>query len=210
MRVAGLLTLAFSLGAGCDRRPAPPPNTWNLPAPPIGSGTQPQSANASSASPSPDLAQRCVVPLPSQPPPIPQPAARCPLDPIFGGRTLALDYVSFPDALGAPSLHVELAKTPSQQERGLMYRTSMPEDRGMLFAFPSSSIHKFWMHNTCIPLDMMFIADDGFITGIVESAPTLDDGERSIACPVSYVLEVNAGWARRHGVAPGQRVKLPP
>lgn len=91
-----------------------------------------------------------------------------------------------------------------------MFRTRMPEGEGMLFAFDRPSVHHFWMHNTCIPLDLMFIAEDGFITGIVESAPTLDDSSRSIPCPVSYVLEVNAGFARRHGIKPGQTIKLPP
>ena len=58
-------------------------------------------------------------------------------------------------------------------------------------------------------IDMMFITSKGFIAGIVESAPPLNDDGRGIPCPVSYVLEVNAGWSRRHGVGPGQTVRLP-
>ena len=108
-------------------------------------------------------------------------------------------------------LHVEIAETPSTQERGLMYRTSMPPNDGMLFAFSGDPrVHTFWMHNTCIPLDMLFISQDGFIAGILENVPTLNDAPRSIPCPVSYVLETNAGWTRKHKVFAGQRVSLPP
>jgi uncharacterized membrane protein (UPF0127 family) len=57
---------------------------------------------------------------------------------------------------------------------------------------------------------MLFVDDDGTIVGIVESAPVLDDGERRVDCPSRYVLEVNAGWVRRHNVKPGQRLVLPP
>ena len=91
-----------------------------------------------------------------------------------------------------------------------MYRTSMAEDRGMLFDLGTRENHQFWMHNTCIPLDLLYLDNDGFIVGIVENAPTLDDEPRGVACPSSYVLEVNAGWARRHGIRAGQSVTLPP
>ncbi|HKQ71557.1 MAG TPA: DUF192 domain-containing protein [Polyangiaceae bacterium] len=117
-------------------------------------------------------------------------------------------HVSFPQSKDAPVLEVELMLTERHQERGLMYRKSLDDAKGMLFAWNTPSVHTFWMHNTCIPLDMLFIDHDGFVTGIVENAPTLDDNGRSIDCPVNYVLEVNAGWSRRHGVTPGQRVKI--
>ena len=91
-----------------------------------------------------------------------------------------------------------------------MFRTTMPSDQGMLFSFAGPPrVHTFWMHNTCIPLDMLFITNDGFISGILENVPTLNDAPRSVHCPVSYVLETNAGWTRRHGVFAGQRVLLP-
>jgi uncharacterized protein len=117
-------------------------------------------------------------------------------------------HVRFPESKEAPKLEVELMRTEPQQERGLMYRKSLADDRGMLFAWDRPSIHTFWMHNTCIPLDMLFIDDQGFIAGIVENAPTLNDDPRSVDCPASYVLEVNAGWSRKHGVKPGQRVEM--
>jgi hypothetical protein len=117
-------------------------------------------------------------------------------------------HVGFPDAAKAPLLEVELMLTPQTQERGLMYRRRLADDRGMLFVFGTPAPRTFWMHNTCIALDMLFIDVEGWIAGIVENAPTLDDGPRTIGCPVGFVLEVNAGWSRRYGVVPGQRLDI--
>lgn len=89
-----------------------------------------------------------------------------------------------------------------------MYATALGENAGMLFSWPDEAIRSFWMHNTCIPLDMLFIAADGTISGILEQVPPMNDEPRSIRCPTQHVLEVNAGWARRHGVEPGQRVVI--
>jgi uncharacterized membrane protein (UPF0127 family) len=93
--------------------------------------------------------------------------------------------------------------------RGLMYRKSLAEDRGMLFDLQVRDDHKFWMHNTCIPLDLLYIDEDGLVVGLVENAPTLNDEARGVGCPSLYVLEVNAGWARRRGVKAGQHVTIP-
>jgi uncharacterized membrane protein (UPF0127 family) len=119
--------------------------------------------------------------------------------------------VSFPDASPggvAPSVTVEVADSGDARQRGLMMRKSMPESRGMIFVFEERRDHSFWMHNTCIPLDMMFIDKDGFITGIEENVPTMNDNTYSSGCPSTYVLEVNAGWSRKHGVTPGQRAQI--
>jgi hypothetical protein len=91
-----------------------------------------------------------------------------------------------------------------------MYRKSMPEDHGMLFDLRVRDEHPFWMHNTCIPLDLIHIDDDGVIVGILENAPTLNDVSRTVGCASRYVLEVNAGWSRRHGVKAGQHMSIPP
>jgi hypothetical protein len=107
-----------------------------------------------------------------------------------------------------PRVIAEIARTEAETSRGLMYRTSMPEDEGMIFAMDRRD-HVFWMRNTCIPLDMLFIDEDGTIVGIEENVPVLNDAERSVGCLSTHVLEVNAGWSRRHGVKAGQRVKLP-
>jgi uncharacterized membrane protein (UPF0127 family) len=134
-------------------------------------------------------------------------ALHCPTDPDGPGE-LARGYVEFTDAPGSPRLNVELARTEAEKERGLMYRTQMPEAQGMLFSWNSQEPRTFWMHNTCIPLDMMFIARDGTITGILEQVPTLNDEPRGVPCAAAYVLEVNAGWSRSHGVKPGTVVHV--
>jgi hypothetical protein len=105
------------------------------------------------------------------------------------------------------SVVVEVARTPDDLARGLMHRTSLAEDAGMLFVFPESDEHTFWMRNTLIPLDMIFIGEDLTVVGIVENAEPLTLEPRS-AGPSRYVLEVVGGWAARHGIAAGDRVLL--
>jgi uncharacterized protein len=156
---------------------------------------------------------RCITRLPAAAPPIPSaaPAAKCPPDPEAASPPkMASAEVSFPEATsGAFKIDVELAKNPHDVERGLMYRRTMSDERGMLFTLDGRREHTFWMHNTCLPLDMMFIDDDGVIVGIVEGAAPLSDTTRSVGCPSVFVLEVNAGWTRKRGVAPGQKVAIP-
>jgi uncharacterized membrane protein (UPF0127 family) len=103
------------------------------------------------------------------------------------------------------SVTVEVARTPEELARGLMYRNALAEDAGMLFVFPATDEHSFWMKNTYIPLDMIFIAEDRTVVGIVANVEPLTLEARS-AGPSRYVLEVNGGWAARHGVGPGDRV----
>jgi hypothetical protein len=164
-------------------------------------------------------AGRCVLATPAlAPPPVaPGPAAGCPADPEANGFITSHPPVARVVLAGtgqpsAPSVSVEAEVVSTQHDtmRGLMFRKSMGEDHGMLFDLGTREDHKFWMHNTCIPLDLLYIDDDGLIVGIVENAPTLNDESRGVGCPSSFVLEVNAGWARRHGVKAGQRVTLPP
>jgi uncharacterized protein len=106
------------------------------------------------------------------------------------------------------SVRLEIANTSASRERGLMYRTSLPEDGGMLFVFPEQSEQSFWMKNTLIPLDMLFIDRDGRIVGIHPDAVPLSVAPISVGKPSTYVLEVNGGWAARHGVRPGDTVEL--
>lgn len=118
--------------------------------------------------------------------------------------------VAFPDAPGAPSVTVELAATDRERARGLMYRTRMAKNAGMLF-LPDGppKVQTFWMKNTCIALDMLFIDESGVIVGILENVPPMNTKPRSVRVPSSYVLEVNAGWTASSGVRSGQRTTLP-
>jgi len=116
--------------------------------------------------------------------------------------------VHFEDAPGKPSVRAELALTEAQRARGLMYRTTLAEGESMLFVFDEEAPRTFWMHNTCIPLDMLFIDAEGFVAGILEQVPVLNDLPRAVPCPAKYVLETPAGFCRHHGVAPGQRITI--
>lgn len=103
----------------------------------------------------------------------------------------------------------EYARTPEETERGLMFRTHLGDESGMLFDLRERAEHNFWMRNTCIPLDMIFIDDDSTIVGVYEWAVPLTETSRGVGCPSRYVLEVPGGWARAHGVQPGKKVTLP-
>jgi uncharacterized protein len=104
---------------------------------------------------------------------------------------------------------VELALTPEQMSQGLMFRRSMPADAGMLFDYRSVQPVSFWMRNTYIPLDMIFILPDGKIAGIHERAVPLDERPISSPVPVRAVLEVNGGTVTRLGIRAGDRVVHP-
>lgn len=106
-------------------------------------------------------------------------------------------------------VQVELALTPEQHERGLMYRQNLPADSGMLFIFPDTEIRSFWMKNTPLPLDMIFVDDDNEIVGIVENTVPFSTNNRTIPRPARYVLEVNGGFAAQHGIKAGQTVDIP-
>jgi uncharacterized membrane protein (UPF0127 family) len=101
---------------------------------------------------------------------------------------------------------VELALTPEEQARGLMFRRELPEGQGMLFDFGDDGLREFWMKNTYIPLDMIFIRGDGRIAKIAEHTVPLSEARVSSDRPVRAVLEVIAGTTRKMGIVPGDRV----
>ncbi len=172
--------------------------------------TASESANGAQIAPnSPREANRaaCVVPMSDQPLPQASPAATCPAAPE-PPVTLVRGQITFDEAPSRPTLQVELARSDETRQRGLMYRTRLGSEEGMLFSWDSEAPRTFWMHNTCVPLDMLFIAKDGTISGILEQVPVLNEEPRGIACPVAHVLEVNAGWVRGHHVTPGQHLTI--
>lgn len=110
-------------------------------------------------------------------------------------------------ASGPVAVRVEVARTPDEQRRGLMHRHELAPDAGMVFVFAREERHPFWMENTFLPLDLVFIGEDGVVRAIVERAPLgreADDG----GADARYVLEVNRGWSRAHGVKPGAKVRF--
>jgi len=104
---------------------------------------------------------------------------------------------------------IEVAETPDQLHQGLMFRDSMAEDAGMLFLLEKEDIASFWMRNTFLPLDMLFIARNGRITDIHRNAAPGATAIISSTVPVVAVLEVNAGITARLGIHTGDRVIHP-
>ena len=203
-----MLTLVAALAAECTRAP-----TEDFPSRSVSTPPAPAASSAVLGPMTAPNAGRCMLPTPSQAlAALPAgPAPGCPVDPEGGPPKVPVVHVAFPEGSppGPTVVDSELVSSPHDTERGLMYRKSMPEDRGMLFNLQPREEHPFWMHNTCIPLDLIYADEDGFIVGILESAPTLNDAPRTVGCPSRYVLEVNAGWSRRHGVKAGQHMTIP-
>jgi uncharacterized membrane protein (UPF0127 family) len=105
-------------------------------------------------------------------------------------------------------VRVELARTDSERERGLMYRKFVETDAGMLFLFPRPAPLSFWMRNTLIPLDMIFIDQSRHILGIVENAEPKTETARHVDGDSQYVLEIAGGLSHRWGVHAGSSVEF--
>jgi uncharacterized membrane protein (UPF0127 family) len=103
---------------------------------------------------------------------------------------------------------VEVAVTPAEHARGLMYRSHLDTDAGMLFVFEEPAVQRFWMKNTLIPLDMIFISSDLHIAGVVENAAPETETERMVPFRSQYVLEIGGGLASRLGIRAGEPVEL--
>jgi uncharacterized membrane protein (UPF0127 family) len=114
--------------------------------------------------------------------------------------------VLHPEGRDPVTVRVEVADTPESRRLGLMYRTHLDEDQGMIFFFERDADHGFWMKNTPLSLDMIFISAEGRIVGIAaDTRPFSLESVRGGA-PARAVLEVRSGFARRHGLKPGDRV----
>jgi uncharacterized protein len=104
------------------------------------------------------------------------------------------------------SLYAEVADTPQASENGLMFRDSLPDDRGMLFIFEQPKTASFWMRNTKIPLSIAYVDSTGKILEIESMKPLDETVVPSVSDQVAYALEVNQGWFARHGIAPGAKI----
>ncbi len=102
----------------------------------------------------------------------------------------------------------EVASTNDARTRGLMWRYALPEGTGMLFIFPRQRPLSFWMRNTLIPLDMVFIDADGAVVSIIENAEPRTLTARPATGPATYVLEVPGGWTKTNGVKAGSKVRF--
>ena len=109
---------------------------------------------------------------------------------------------------GTHRLAVEIADTSTLRTRGLMWRSEVPDGTGMLFIFPNEVVQSFWMRNTLIPLDILFVDRTGKVVGVVQWAEPKTLTSRTVGKPSMYVLEVPGGWASRNSVQAGARVDL--
>ena len=107
---------------------------------------------------------------------------------------------------GRFEFQVELAATPADRARGLMFRESLADDHGMLFDFGKAQPVSIWMRNTYIPLDVLFIRADGSISRIARNAEPLSDATIPSGEPVSAVLELRGGLTSEHGIDVGDQV----
>jgi hypothetical protein len=103
-------------------------------------------------------------------------------------------------------IDIQIAQTDFDRELGLMYRKSMEENQGMLFIFPNETIQTFWMRNTFIPLDMIFINADKEIVTIRNADKTLSDQTYASTAPAQYVLEVKLGYCKKFGIKVGDKI----
>ena len=106
---------------------------------------------------------------------------------------------------GMHNIRAELALTPDQRQKGLMYRRDLGTHEGMLFVFPTASQQCFWMKNTLIPLTAAFVADDGTIVNLEDMQPQTTQSHCS-SKPVRFVLEMNQGWFVKKGLKAGGKL----
>jgi uncharacterized protein len=149
-------------------------------------------------------------PKAAAPPPVQRPAKVTDVTAEdFAAPSLPKARVTLTDAFGFKhAVDAEVAATRDARTRGLMWRSSLPEGTGMLFIFPAEEELNFWMKNTLIPLDLVFISKDRVIVGIVERAEPRTLSPRGPGRPATYVLEVPGGWAAKVGLKPGLKVQL--
>jgi hypothetical protein len=110
---------------------------------------------------------------------------------------------------GMHNIRAEVALTPEQRQKGLMFRRDLGSHEGMLFVFEQPSPQCFWMKNTPTPLTIAFIADDGSIVNLADMKP-FDETSHCSARPVRFVLEMNQGWFAKRGIKPGFKLAGPP
>jgi uncharacterized membrane protein (UPF0127 family) len=113
-----------------------------------------------------------------------------------------------PDGKARATVTVEVMDTESQREVGLMFRKHLDDRAGMLFVFKDAARRNFWMHNTVIPLDMIFADSGGRVIGIVANAEPFSDKSLGVKGASQYVLEVNGGFCAKKGIKAGDRFKF--
>jgi uncharacterized membrane protein (UPF0127 family) len=118
--------------------------------------------------------------------------------------------LTFTDSLGnqKAKLNIQIANTTYDRELGLMFRKHMEPDNGMLFIFPVEEPQSFWMENTFIPLDMIFVNHNKKIVTIHRDTKILSEQSYPSTAPAIYVIEVNAGYCLKHNIEEGDKIEF--
>lgn len=119
-------------------------------------------------------------------------------------HTLGVSFEN-PDGSRSPQIDAEVVRTPSSRSMGLMYRRELAPEAGMFFIFPESAKRSFWMKNTYVELDIIYLDDEYRVVSISERAVPLSTSPRPSEGPARYVLEVNGGKANEWGITTGSR-----
>ena len=130
----------------------------------------------------------------------------------MGGSAWAVcapDRVDLRGDWGQARFTVEVADEPAERSQGLMHRESMAQSAGMLFVYERPQRVSFWMRNTLIPLDMIFMDADGIVRRVHENAVPLDETSIPGGDDIQYVLEINGGLAGRLGIVEGSELRHP-
>jgi uncharacterized membrane protein (UPF0127 family) len=109
-------------------------------------------------------------------------------------------FISHENRQQLSKIDVEVASNPTERQQGLMFRSKMDEDRGMLFIFEQESMESFWMKNTIMPLDIIFIDSKGVINTIHSNTVPYSEKSLPSKSKTQFVVEVNAGYCQRHGI----------
>ena len=117
------------------------------------------------------------------------------------------DHLVLHTAKGDFAFTIEIAETEAAREKGLMFRTSMAPDAGMLFDFHAEGQRAFWMQNTLIPLDMIFVGEDGIVRTIHENARPMDTTAIPSDVPVRFVIEIAGGRSAEIGLKTGDKME---
>ncbi|MFB6242412.1 MAG: DUF192 domain-containing protein [Candidatus Nanosalina sp.] len=121
--------------------------------------------------------------------------------------------VFYSDGRSTASLTLEVSNTPEERSRGLMYRRSLGKGRGMLFVWNSSEKRGFWMKNTYIPLDMIFVSGNGTVLNVEKAEPQPNTSERNLEIyrsegPAQFVIETRKGFSATHSIEEGTRIRF--
>lgn len=174
---------------------------------PTVAGVKPAVASGTSS-----LGTSSSVAAPPKPKPIPAQPKTVPAECLTINTTPfgALESLQITGPTHAPvHFDVEIASAPAQRGQGLMCRQKLPAGQGMLFEFPKASEQIFWMHDTVLPLDILYVAPDGHVISITKVAYPLSEKKLPSHGLANGVLEINAGLADKFGLKPGDQVVYP-